>query len=180
MDVGKYRYIDEHVHNGLPYWYAVTAYDDGTAEMILDPVTGRHMPVPRYGSYAQSMQLVYPRSTPSRVGGRVRVVPNPYPGMHETAKRTGRAIGDMAEYDRDPSGRRVRFVNLPRKSTVRVYTLAGDLVWMGYFEDPSGTSAEPPGWNLVTRNNQEAVSGLYLLHVDSPHGTELTRFVIVR
>ena len=180
LDVGKYRYVDEHVHNGLPYWYAVTAYDDGTAEMILDPVTGRQMPVPRYGSYAQSMELVYPRSTPARVGGRVRVVPNPYPGLHKTARRTGRAIGDMTEYDRDPSGRRVRFVNLPRKSTVRVYTLAGDLVWTGYFEDPGDAPGEPPGWNLVTRNNQEAVSGLYILHVDSPHGSELTRFVIVR
>lgn len=62
----------------------------------------------------------------------------------------------------------------------RVYTLTDDLVWMGYFEDPTGASGEPPGWNLVTRNNQKAVSGLYLLHVDSPHGSELTRFVIVR
>jgi hypothetical protein len=180
MDVGKYRYVDEYVHNGLPYWYAVTAYDDGTAEMTLDPVTGQRVPVPRYGSYAQSMQLVYPRSTPARVCGRVRVVPNPYPGLHERAKRTGRAIGDMVEYERDPSGRRVRFLNLPRRSTVRIYTLAGDLVWMGYFEDPTDASREPPGWNLVTRNNQEAVSGLYILHVDSPRGSELTRFVIVR
>jgi hypothetical protein len=180
MDVGKYRHVDEHVHNGLPYWYAVTAYDDGTAEMILDPVTGQQVPVPRYGSYAQSMQLVYPRSTPARVTGRVRVVPNPYPGLHEPAKRTGRAIGDMAEFERDPSGRRVRFVNLPRRSTVRIYTLAGDLVWLGYFDNPADPSGEPPGWNLVTRNQQEAVSGVYILHVESPQGSEITRFVIVR
>jgi hypothetical protein len=127
--IGKYRYVDEDVHNGLPYWYAVTAFDDGTAEMRINEATQDTIPIPRYGSYSQAMQLVYPRPAPARVEGKVRVVPNPYPGMHPDARETGRAIGDLAEYERDPSGRRVRFVNLPRKSLVRIYSLAGDLVW---------------------------------------------------
>ncbi len=178
--IGKYRYVDEDVHNGIPYWYAVTAFDDGTAEMTKDPVTGETRPVPRYGSYSQAMQLVYPRAAPARVIGKVRVVPNPYPGMHAQAGETGRAIGDLVEYERDPSGRRIRFVNLPRKSMVRIYSLAGDLVWSHYFEDPTDPTGEPPGWNLVSRNNQEIVSGIYILHVESPLGTEITKFVVVK
>jgi hypothetical protein len=178
--IGMYRFVDDNVHNGLPYWYAVTAYDDGSAELVSDPATGELVPVPRYGSYSQSMQIVYPRGTPARVAGRVRVVPNPYPGMSEEARLTGRAAGDMVEYERDPSGRRVHFANLPRRSTVRIYSLSGDLVWTRYFEDPVGGSGEPPGWNLVSRNNQEVVSGVYILHVESPAGTEVTRFVIIR
>jgi hypothetical protein len=86
----------------------------------------------------------------------------------------------MVEYEGDPSGRRVRFLNLPRRATVRVYSLAGDLVWTGYFEDPLDARGEPPGWNLVSRNNQEIVSGTYIVHVESPLGNEMTKLVVVR
>ncbi len=178
--IGRYRHVDADVHNGIPYWYAVTAYDDGTAEMVKDPATGELTPVPRYGSYSQSMQLVYPRGTPARVTGKVRIVPNPYPGMSEQARLTGRAVGDMVEYERDPSGRRVRFLNLPRQATVRVYSLSGDLVWSRYFENPTDADGEPPGWNLVSRNDQEIISGIYIVHVESPLGTEMTKFVVVK
>lgn len=178
--VGKYRYVDTDVHNGIPYWYAVTAYDDGSAEMVRNPATNELTPVPRYGSYSQSMQLVYPRGTPARVTGKVRIVPNPYPGMSEQARITGHAVGDMVEYDRDPSGRRVRFMNLPRQATVRIFSLSGDLVWSSYFENPTDPDGEPPGWNLVSRNNQEIISGIYIVQVESPLGTEITKFIVVR
>jgi hypothetical protein len=178
--IGKYRYVDEDVHNGLPYWYAVTAFDDGRAEKTINRATGKVDSIPRYGSYSQAMSLVYPRPAPARVVGKVEIVPNPYPGMGPQARATGHAIGDLAEYERDPSGRRVRFVNLPRKSTVRIYSLSGDLVWTRYFEDPTLAGGEPPGWNLVSRNNQEIVSGIYIVYIESPKGTEVTKFVVVR
>jgi hypothetical protein len=185
LGVGKYRFVDEFVHNGLPYWYAVTAFDDGSAEKV-PSATGEVDSIPRYGSYAQAMQLIYPRSTPARVTGKVRIVPNPYPwnpsnpAIPQYLRESGRAIGDLAEYERDPSGRRVRFLNLPMRSTVRVYSLSGDLVWDRYFEDPTDPSGEPPGWNLVSRNNQEIVSGIYIVHVESPLGSEVTKLIVVR
>jgi hypothetical protein len=178
--IGKYRYVDTDVHNGMPYWYAVTAFDDGSAEKVVNKATGTVDSIPRYGSYSQAMQLVYPRGNPSLVGDKVRIVPNPYPGMSEESRITGRAVGDMAEYEGDPSGRRVRFVNLPRRATVRVFSLSGDLVWSGYFEDPLDANGEPPGWNLVSRNNQEIVSGMYIVHVESPVGSEVTKLIVVR
>ncbi len=185
--IGKYRYIDEDVHNGLPYWYAVTAFDDGSAEKIIDRATGRVDSIPRYGSYSQAMQLVYPRGEPARRTKKVRIVPNPYPwnpsnpAIPPDLRESHRAIGDMVEYERDPSGRRVTFVNLPRKAMVRVYTLAGDLVWSKYFEEPvDPLTGAPAQWNLVSRNNQEIVSGIYIVHVESPYGSEITKFVVVR
>jgi hypothetical protein len=186
LGIGKYRYVDDYVHNGLPYWYAVTAFDDGSAEKVLNKATGTIDSIPRYGSYSQAMQLVYPRSAPGRTTGKVRIVPNPYPwnpsnpAIPEELRISGRAIGDLAEYERDPSGRRVRFINLPRRSMVRIYSLAGDLVWDRYFEDPTDPSGEPPGWNLVSRNDQEIVSGIYIVHIESPLGTEITKFIVVR
>jgi hypothetical protein len=180
IGIGKYRYVDEDVHNGLPYWYAVTAFDDGSAEKIINKATNRVDSIPRYGSYSQAMQLVYPRGTPQTVKGKVRIVPNPYPGMSRQARVTGRSVGDMVEYEGDPSGRRVRFLNLPEKATVRVYSLTGDLVWTGYFDNPLDSQGEPPGWNLVSRNNQEIVSGTYIVHIESPLGSEMTKLIVVR
>jgi len=180
--IGKYRYVDEGLHNGLPYWYAVVAYDNGEAEK-----DEKGNPIPRYGSYSQAMQLVYPRAEPAQTSGKVTIVPNPYPwnpsnpGIPGELRQVHRAIGDLAEYEQEPSGRRVTFFNLPRKATVRVYTLAGDLVWEKYFEEPIDPwTGAPPQWNLVTRNNQEIVSGVYIVHIDSPKGTEITKFVVVR
>ena len=72
------------------------------------------------------------------------------------------------------------FINLPRQATVRIYSLSGDLVWERYFENPTDASGEPPGWNLVSRNNQEIVSGIYIVHTESPLGTEINKFVVVR
>ncbi len=187
--VGKYRYIDSvGVHNGLPYWYAVTAFDDGRAfRFVVDPETDRMDSIPFYGSYAQAQKLVYPRAEPARRMGKVRIVPNPYPWnpsnptIPDDLRESHRAIGDMVEYEGDPSGRRVTFVGLPRKSMVRVYTLAGDLVWSKYFEGPNDPiTGAPPQWNLVSRNNQEIVSGIYIVHVESPYGSEITKFVVVR
>jgi hypothetical protein len=53
-------------------------------------------------------------------------------------------------------------------------------VWTRYFEDPTRAEGEPPGWNLVSRNYQEVVSGIYIVHIESPEGNEIHRLVIVR
>jgi hypothetical protein len=35
-------------------------------------------------------------------------------------------------------------------------------------------------WNLVSRNNQEVVSGVYIYHITSPVGEKVGRFVVIR
>ena len=45
--------------------------------------------------------------------------------------------------------------------------------------DGSGGNGEAP-WDLVTRNGQEAESGVYLFTVDSPVGRTVGRFVVIR
>jgi hypothetical protein len=82
--------------NWLPCWYAVTIYDDGSADLVEDPAAGEPVPVLRQGSYSQSVQLTSPRGTPTQRTGRVRVVPNPYPGMSSRVGLTGRAASYTA------------------------------------------------------------------------------------
>jgi len=76
------------------------------------------------------------------------------------------------------------FANLPSRCTIRIYTLAGDLVYETDFDGATynGSNARgiydpandlPPtlsratfGWDLVTRRGQAAATGLYLWSVE--------------
>ena len=157
--IGKYSFVDTLARNGFAYWYAVTAYDS-TAE-------GYH-----YGKYSQNMTLVYPQSAVNSSLDEVMVVPNPYVNDEYMAR------WNLEPDPTDPTGEKVCFQNLPRDSVVRIYSLGGELVQTLY------PSAELTGgdacWNLISRNNQVVVSGVYLYHVDSPVGESTGKFVIIK
>ena len=157
--IGKYSFVDTLVRNGFAYWYAVTAYDS-TAE-------GYH-----YGKYSQNKELVFPHSGVRGTVDDVRVVPNPY------VKHEYMARWNLEPDPTDPTGEKVCFQNLPRDSVVRIYSLGGELVETLYPE------AELTGgdacWNLISRNDQIVVSGVYIYHVDSPVGETVGKLVIVK
>jgi hypothetical protein len=91
----------------------------------------------------------------------VRVVPNPY---------IGRADWETLEGER-----RLEFTHLPREATVRVFTLAGDLV--ASLPQPEGGTLV---WNLLSDNGQGISPGLYYYHVESPAGEKIGKFAIVK
>jgi len=82
----------------------------------------------------------------------------------------------------DPTGVRVAFANLPAcRSRISVYTLAGDLVQTLEHDGSQGDGQA--SWNLITRNGQEVVSGIYLFVVEPlQSGWEdfAGKFVVVR
>ena len=157
--IGKYSFVDDHVKNGFTYWYSVTAYDS-TAE-------GYH-----FGKYTQNKTLVVPHSGVHGNLDDVRVVPNPYVN-HEYMARW-----NLEPDEADPTGEKVCFQNLPRASIVRIYSLGGELVETLYPEAES--SGGDACWNMISRNNQIVVSGVYLYHVDSPVGEQVGKFVIIK
>jgi hypothetical protein len=67
--------------------------------------------------------------------------------------------------------RKVNFANLPPKCTIRIYTLDGDLVKQ---IDHNAVSTDPLAshekWDLITRNTQLVVSGLYYWTVEDEQG----------
>ncbi len=185
--IGKYRFVDAtDVKNGFPYWYAVTAYDSGDDDEGIPP---------QFGKFSQSKQLVYARFSPTRslddavdvyeidnstgdvlskeirTVQNVHVVPNPY-------KQD--ADWDEADSNINATGRKVYFVNLPRRATITIYTLAGDLVQVLEHDYSSAPTEDRTYWNLVSRNNQEIVSGVYLYHIQSDVGEKVGRFAIIR
>jgi hypothetical protein len=72
----------------------------------------------------------------------------------------------------------LKFVNLPPKAIIRIYSVSGVLVQVLTHNDPSFGGEET--WNLRSRNNQFVASGVYFYHVESASGkTKLGRMTVV-
>jgi hypothetical protein len=132
------------------------------------------------------------------------VVPNPYKGYSDIGLRPSN--WDLTPNASDPTGTHVDFYGLPAgKWTIRIYTVSGDMVTEIHSDDPVNESvraevALPSGqavpgynrqqdtpndgqarWNLISRNGQDVVSGIYIFTVESESGDpERGRFVVIR
>jgi hypothetical protein len=72
----------------------------------------------------------------------------------------------------------LKFVNLPNRAIIRIYSLSGVLVQVLTHNDQGGSGEAT--WNLRNRNNQFVASGVYFYHVEGPDGqTKVGRFTVV-
>ncbi|NIM97453.1 MAG: hypothetical protein GTO24_05030 [candidate division Zixibacteria bacterium] len=152
-----------------PIWFAVTAFDVG------DPQTG--LP-PLEASRLVNATLVYPIDeweTVKEEGLNVVVYPNPY---RIDAGYSAKRYEEGGLY-----GRRIRFVNLPPRCTIRIYTLDGDLVrTIEHDREDNALDATYDEWDLISRNTQAVVSGIYLYSVEDKDTGEnqVGKFVIIK
>ncbi len=179
-----YAFINEDLLDGWQYAYAVTAFDRG------DPVINLHSL--ESGTRANAVR-VFPgtpaRETQMNAGAtepKVGVYPNPY--------RAQAAWDGILERDR-----KIYFFNLPASCTVRIYTLAGDLVdqfehhaadysgdgiqWFDKFAKGNRVFAGGEhAWDLVTQDDQALASGLYIYTVDDKKTGEIQRgkFLVIK
>ena len=141
--------------NGLPYYYAVSAYDGfKSAQEAGQELLPSYSPLSNYKKSADNAPLpVFPGKL-YETGDEVeslkntKVVPNPYRG---TAKWE-------QQYED-----RIKFTNLPPVAKISIFSLSGDLVQE--LDHNDGTAEEY--WDLITRKNQSVVSGLYIYVVES-------------
>jgi hypothetical protein len=92
---------------------------------------------------------------------RIKVVPNPY---------IARASWETVEGER-----RLEFIHLPDKATVRIYSLSGDLI-QTLQNEGSGTLV----WNMLSNNGQGIAPGLYYYNVDSSVGSRVGKFAVIK
>ncbi|MQY72089.1 MAG: hypothetical protein GH142_00250 [Dehalococcoidia bacterium] len=144
--------------NSIPYYYAVSAYDGfKSAAVAGKELPGVASPLSNYKkSPAGAPMAAYPGGlyeqadeTPDLDDNPVKVVPNPY---------LGSAAWEVQYEDR------IKFSNLPPVAKISIFSLAGDLVQT--ITHISGTDYE--FWDLVSRNNQSVVSGVYIFIVEAP------------
>ncbi|MEW5993190.1 MAG: hypothetical protein AB1744_02190 [Candidatus Zixiibacteriota bacterium] len=159
----EYEYTIENLLPNVPYYIAVTAFDIGSPEADLEPLES---------SKTLYAKRAYPNNqwdeAPDGVGN-VYVFPNPY---RDDANY--RKLGFEGRGQEDRMRDRVRkltFANLPAKCTISIFSLDGDLIKrIDHDYDPSDPNSSYHEWDLVTRNIQMIVSGLYYWTVEDDQG----------
>jgi hypothetical protein len=67
-----------------------------------------------------------------------------------------------------PSGKVIKFVNLPFQAIIRIYSTSGVLVRV--LEHNSSQLGGMESWDVRNRNNQVVASGVYFYHIEAPSG----------
>jgi len=153
-----------------PISFAVTAFDVGDPQTDLGPLEASRL---------MNATLVYPIDEWEKVEEEdleVIVYPNPY-------RIDGGYYEDKYELGDGNLDKRIRFVNLPPRCTIRIYTLDGDLVkTIDHDKEKTAWDATYDEWNLVSRNTQAVVSGIYLFSVEDKEtgDNQVGKFVIIK
>ena len=147
--------------NGLPYYYAVCAYDPPKPDLGMPSIESAKSNYKKSPQGAPAPVIPYSAPGPNDLS-KVKVVPNPYKGT---------SLFEARYEDK------VFFTHLPPKSKISIFTLTGDLVRELYHNDNNIGDVE---WDLVSRSNQAVVSGLYLYVVESEDEKKIGKMVIIR
>ncbi len=175
-----YHYLRTGLPNGFPVHVSVTATDHtvGWNEDDVMVLTGPGLG----GEPANSPLATMPGplgQTPQQratMGNNIYVYPNP-----ATRESLAEFNQQPASHD-DPTGVRIMFNNLPEAhNTIRIFTVAGDLITT--LQHDGYTQGGQISWNLMSRNGQEVVSGIYIYSVHSDRSgfdDFRGRFVVIR
>lgn len=102
---------------------------------------------------------------------RIAVVPNPYICAVSWEAPTPFQFGR--------GERKIFFIHLPPKCTIRIYTVRGNLVKTIEHESTMRDGSEP--WNLVTKDGMDIAYGLYIYHIDAPGiGEKIGKFAVIK
>lgn len=154
---GVLSYTDTSVTNGFPYFYVVCSYDletevESTKSNYKQTLEGTPLPVtPVMAADANWIE-------------NVTVVPNPYRGS---------AAWEQTYFDK------IAFTHLPAMCYIHIYTLAGDhVITLEHlsFSGEEGTEF----WDLISRNEQEVSSGLYIYRVETEDDFVIGKFAIIK
>jgi len=101
----------------------------------------------------------------------IYVVPNPYVAASVFEPRNPISRSQRGE-------RRLYFANVPKQCTIRIYTLAGELVETLYHD--SSLDNGKAFWDMRTKDNMNLAYGLYIFQVDSPEGSFIGKFAVIK
>lgn len=172
----EYEYWVENLLATVPYFVTVTAFDYGSPQSGLASLETSKS-INQIEAFASSSAADVVSE-----GLEVFVYPNPYigDGSYYTAGFEGRDF----EYEGTPPSERIRklhFANLPPKCTISIFSIDGDLIReFEHDASPTDPTSGHDFWDMVTRNTQAIVSGIYYWTVEDQDGnTQIGKFVII-
>ncbi len=137
--------------NAFPYMLSVTAFEEGIAA-VNDSCLA-----------ANASSIVSPRVGQQTQLSKIQPIPNPY-----------RSSADW-EYGGE---RRIIFVGLPGKVTIRIYTPAGKLVRTMSHDDPSN---DQTSWDLRNSDGEEVAPGVYVWSAEAEGiGTAAGKMMVIK
>jgi hypothetical protein len=159
----------------VQYYVNVTAFDFGSPQSGLGSLET---------SVTVGSEVAYPMSGAEEVAAKdlpIYIYPNPY-RVDANYRGAGFEGRDKETRDNAPDRqRKVHFANLPPKCTILIFTLDGDLVReIEHDVDVSDPMSTHDSWDLITRNTQLTVSGIYYWIVEMPDGnTQMGKMVLI-
>jgi len=169
----EYEYVLDNLLPTVPYYVAVTTFDYGSPRSGLKSLESKpensfiaEFPMPSSSEVEQHNLAIF-------------TVPNPYRIDGEYLER---GFENRVRNITDPErSRRIHFYNLPGVCTISIYSLDGDLIrQIDHNYSEGGPESTHDYWDLITRNMQSAVAGLYYWVVDSPEETQIGTQVIIK
>ncbi|MBU8934453.1 MAG: hypothetical protein KOO62_10655 [candidate division Zixibacteria bacterium] len=167
----EYEYVIGNLLPTVPYYCAVTSFDFGSPAVELPALESKPI---------NNMVVEYPQLGAGHLsaGDSVYVYPNPYriDADYRHMGFEGRGVLDKPDYRL----REIHFANLPHKCKISIFSLDGDLVREIDHEVPPGDpQSAHDSWDLVTRNTQAVVSGMYYFVVESDKKYQIGKIVII-
>jgi hypothetical protein len=167
----EYKYTLDNLLPSKEKYFAVTAFDFGNPENELEPLETSPL------VNAIRIFPVYSADQVEEQGIGVSVYPNPY------RIDAGYSSDGYEGSDIDPEReRRIHFINLPEVCTIKIWTTDGDLVRkIEHFSGgPYSDTNSKAYWDMISRNTQAIVSGLYIYSIESESGTQIGKIVIIK
>jgi len=96
----------------------------------------------------------------------IRVVPNPF------------VVTSVFDTDRDRH--EIHFIRVPQNCTIKIFTLAGDLVRTINYDRGASAGLDFAKWDLKNEFGSEVAYGVYLYHLESAAGSKIGKIAIVR
>lgn len=168
--------IIEYLNNNPKLTWRVTYQDPGT--MWAPPRPGDIFRISTYKpfksgdyfSFSTKKEKIELNSAQNDLN-RIKVVPNPYISANAWEPRNLNQTGR--------GERRIDFIHLPQKCTIRIYTINGALIKTLYKD--SGALDGTISWNLISEDGMEIAYGLYIYHVDAPEiGEYVGKFAVIK
>ncbi len=169
----EYEYIIEDLLPTVPYYVTVTAFDYGHPPRKLEPLESQIEPY-LVEAFAAS------QGDDTRPEGKLAVYCYPNPYRIDGGYYPGGWENRLDEYAPERA-RNVWFANLPNKCTITIYSLDGDLIRRLDHDEPAGGGrASIHRWDMISRNTEALVSGLYYWVVESEYGDQIGKLAIIK
>lgn len=156
------------------YYANVTAFDFGSPEADLQPLeTSRTL----------NAKFIYPKLAGEEdPNGKLEafIYPNPY--RVDDRYRSKGFEGRNEPFAIPDRIRKLNFANLPNRCTIRIHSIDGDLIREIDHDFPPGDpNASREEWDLITRNVQMIVSGIYYWSVEDKETgeTQIGKLIVI-